>query len=93
MKRTKTKVAMVNFANNAEKIAEVGVLHIKSKIKNAVKEAVIESVLESQRHSYADTLIADGYIPGDYIFKDGRTILVAQSQEQFQEMADRIKGI
>jgi len=84
---------MVNFANNAEKLAEIGVLYIKSKIKNAVKEAAIESVLESQRHSYSDTLIADGYIPGDFIFKDGQTIPVAQSQEQLQEMVDRIKGL
>lgn len=84
---------MVNFANNAEKLAEIGVLYIKSKIKNVVKEAVIESVLESQRHSYADTLIADGYIPGDFILKDGQTIPVAQSQEQLQEMVDRIKGL
>ena len=84
---------MVNFANNAEKLAEIGVLYVKSKIKNAVKEAVIESVLESQRHSYADTLIADGYIPGDFILKDGQTIPVAQSQEQLQEMVDRIKGL
>lgn len=84
---------MVNFANNAEKLAEIGVLSIKSKIKNVVKEAVIESVLESQRHSYADTLIADGYIPGDFILKDGQTIPVAQSQEQLQEMVDRIKGL
>ena len=93
MKRTKTKIAMVNFANNAEKLAEVDVLYVKNKIKRAVKEAAIESVLESQRHSYADMLIADGYIPGDYIFKDGKTIPVAQSQEQLQEMVDRIKGI
>lgn len=84
---------MVNFANNAEKLAEIGVLYVKSKIKNAVKEAVIESVLESQRHSYADTLIADGYIPGDFILKDGQTIPVAQSQEQLQEMVDRTKGL
>jgi ATP-dependent Clp protease, proteolytic subunit ClpP len=84
---------MVNFANNAEKLAEIGVLYVKSKIKNAVKEAAIESVLESQRHSYADTLIADGYIPGDFILKDGQTIPVAQSQEQLQEMVDRIKGL
>lgn len=84
---------MVNFANNAEKIAEIGVLYIKSKIKNAVKEAVIESVLESQRHSYTDALIADGYIPGDFILKDGQTIPVAQNQEQLQEMVDRIKGL
>ena len=84
---------MVNFANNAEKLAEIGVLYIKSKIKNAVKEAAIESVLESQRHSYSDTLIADGYIPGDFILKDGQTIPVAQSQEQLQEMVDRIKGL
>ena len=84
---------MVNFANNAEKLAEIGVLYIKSKIKNAVKEAAIESVLESQRHSYSDTLIADGYIPGDFIFKDGQTIPVAHSQEQLQEMVDRIKGL
>ena len=84
---------MVNFANNAEKLAEIGVLYIKSKIKNAVKEAVIESVLESQRHSYSDTLIADGYNPGDFILKDGQTIPVAQSQEQLQEMVDRIKGL
>ena len=84
---------MVNFANNAEKIAEIGVLYFKSKIKNAVKDTVIESVLESQRHSYADTLIADGYIPGDFILKDGQTIPVAQSQEQLQEMVDRIKGL
>lgn len=84
---------MVNFANNAEKLAEIGVLYIKSKIKNAVKEAAIESVLESQRHSYSDTLIADGYILGDFILKDGQTIPVAQSQEQLQEMVDRIKGL
>ena len=84
---------MVNFANNAEKLAEIGVLYIKSKIKNAVKEAAIESVLESQRHSYSDTLIADGYIPGDFILKDGQTIPVAQSQEQLQEIVDRIKGL
>lgn len=84
---------MVNFANNAEKLTEIGVLYIKSKIKNAVKEAVIESVLESQRHSYSDTLIADGYNPGDFILKDGQTIPVAQSQEQLQEMVDRIKGL
>lgn len=85
--------SMVNFANNAEKLAEIGVLYVKSKIKNAVKEAVIESVLESQRHSYADTLIADGHVPGDFILKDGKTIPVAQSQEQLQEMVDRIKGL
>lgn len=84
---------LVNFANNAEKLAEIGILYVKSKIKNAVKEAVIESVLDSQRHYCADTLIADGYIPGDFIFKDGQTIPVAQSQEQLQEMVDRIKGL
>lgn len=84
---------MVNFANNAEKLAEIWFLYVKSKIKSAVKEVVIESVLESQRHSYADTLIADGYIPGDFILKDGKTIPVTQSQEQLQEMVDRIKGL
>ena len=84
---------MVNIAKNAERLAEVHLLNARAKIKKAVNDAVTESMLEKQKGAYSKDAISNGYQHGDYIYKDGQTIPVAQNQEHYQDMAERVRGI
>ncbi|HET4414694.1 TPA: Clp protease ClpP [Streptococcus pneumoniae] len=84
---------MINIAKNAERIAEVHLLNARAKIRKAVNDAVVESILEKQKGAYSKDAISNGYQYGDYIYKDGRTIPVAQNQEQFQDMIERVREI
>lgn len=84
---------MVNIAKNAERLAEVHLLNARAKIRKAVNDAVTESMLEKQKEAYSKDAISNGYQHGDYIYKDGQTIPVAQNQEQFQDMVERVREI
>ena len=84
---------MVNIAKNAERLVEVNLLSARTKIRKAVHETVIESILEEQNSSYSKKAISNGYTHGDYIYKDGQTIPVAQNQQHYQDMAERVRGI
>ncbi|NIB75428.1 Clp protease ClpP [Streptococcus pseudopneumoniae] len=83
----------VNIAKNAERLAEVHLLNARAKIRKAVNDVVAESILEKQKGAYSKDAISNGYQYGDYIYKDGRTIPVAQNQEQFQDMIERVREI
>lgn len=84
---------MVNIAKNAERLVEVNLLSAKREIKKTVNEVIIESILEEQNNSYSKKAISKGYTHGDYIYKDGQTIPVAQNQQHYQDMAERVRGI
>lgn len=84
---------MVNIAKNAERLVEVNLLSAKREIKKKVNEVIIESILEEQNNSYSKKAISKGYTYGDYIYKDGQTIPVAQNQQHYQDMAERVRGI
>lgn len=84
---------MVNIAKNAERLAEVHLLNVIVKIRKAVNEVVTESMLKEQKGVYSEEAISNGYRHGDYIYKDGQTIPVAQNQEQFQDMVERVREI
>ena len=74
-------------------MAEVHLLNARAKIRKAVNDAVTESMLEKQKGAYSKDAISNGYRHGDYIYKDGQTIPVAQNQEQFQDMVERVREI
>lgn len=84
---------MVNIAKNAERLVEVNLISAKREIKKTVNEVIIESILEEQNSSYSKKAISNGYTHGDYIYKDGQTIPVAQNQQHYQDMAERVRGI
>ncbi|MDV8429070.1 Clp protease ClpP, partial [Streptococcus pneumoniae] len=84
---------MVNIAKNAERLVEVNLLSAKREIKKTVNEVIIKSILEEQNSSYSKKAISNGYTHGDYIYKDGQTIPVAQNQQHYQDMAERVRGI
>ncbi|EHD26166.1 Clp protease-like protein [Streptococcus satellite phage Javan746] len=83
----------VNIAKNAERIAEVHLLNARAKIRKAVNDAVAESMLEKQKGAYSKEAISNSYQHGDYIYKDGQTIPVAQNQQHYQDMVERVRGI
>lgn len=83
----------VNIAKNAERVAEAYLLGAKKKIIKTVNEAISQSILEEQNGSYSKEATTHGYTHGDYIYKDGQTIPVAQNQEHYQDMAERVRGI
>lgn len=84
---------MVNIAKNAERLVEVNLLSAKREIKKTVNEVIMKSILEEQNSSYSKKAISNGYTHGDYIYKDGQTIPVAQNQQHYQDMAERVRGI
>lgn len=84
---------MVNIAKNAERLVEVNLISAKREIKKTVNEVIIESILEEQNSSYSKKAISNGYTHGDYIYKDGQTIPVAQNQQHYQDMVERVREI
>ena len=83
----------VNIAKNAERVAEAYLLGAKKKIIKTVNEAISQSILEEQNGSYSKKAVSHGYTHGDYIYKDGQTIPVAQNQQHYQDMTERVRGI
>lgn len=84
---------MVRLASATDKMAELTLLEVRARALEEYDKELERQAYEDERQGYNKEYLKQGYQYGDVVLtEDGRTVIIARSQEEYEAIARRLKS-
>lgn len=84
---------MVRLASVTDKMTELSMLEVRARALEEYNKELERQAYEEENQGYNTEYLKQGYQYGDVVFtEDGRTVIIARSQEEYEAIARRLKS-